>query len=97
MQAAGQSVETARTTATEKRDPRGKGPNHRETTRDDSSRSYWATAVSHAVTKWAAITIGAIMIAGIITTWFVGAVPPTPAAVRKKRTGEHGPIPEPTE
>ena len=98
MQASGQSVETARTTATKKGDPRGKGPNHSKTTSDDSSRSDWATTIGHAATKWAAITIGVIMIAGIIMTFFVGAVPPPPPSLgKKKRTGEHGPIPEPTE
>ena len=70
----------------QKNDPRGKGPNHSKTTSDDSSRSDWATTIGHAATKWAAITIGVIMIAGIIMTFFVGAVPPTPAVVREKKS-----------
>ena len=78
-------------------DPRGKGPNPSKTNSDDSNRSDWATNIGHVATKWAAITTGVIMIAGIIMTFFVGAVPPPPPSLGEKRTGEHGPIPEPKE
>ena len=80
-----------------KKDPRGKGPSHSKTNSDDSNRSDWATNIGHVATKWAAIAIGVIMIAGIIMTYFVGAVPPSPPPLKGKRTGEHGHIPEPRE